>query len=124
AVLRALITEDAGQATGIDIGNADNILGGEVFGEALFTAEVAGKQRQVANHEAGGPDGVTFSIFRIDTGVADMGISQGDDLLRIGRVGQYFLVSGDGGIEHHLTNRQTFSTNCSATKNAAVFKNQ
>jgi hypothetical protein len=43
-----------------------------------------------------------FFIFAIDTGIADMRVSQGDELLAIGRIGQDFLVSGHRGIEYHF----------------------
>src|SRR5690606_34025248 len=53
-----------------------------------------------------------------------MRIGQGNNLLCVGRIGKDFLITGDGRINYHLTNRNTFSTNGGATEDTAVFKNK
>ena len=103
AVLGALFPEDAGQSPGIDVGNGDDAALAQVVGEPLLISVVAGHQRQVANHQPGGPDVGGLLVLGVGAGIADMRIGQGDNLARIGGVGQDLLVAGHGGVEHHLT---------------------
>jgi hypothetical protein len=49
-----------------------------------------------------------FAVFRIDAVIADMRISQRDDLPGVGRVGQDFLITAERGVEHHFAD--AFST--------------
>ncbi|MNG23442.1 hypothetical protein D3C84_1080470 [compost metagenome] len=53
-----------------------------------------------------------------------MRISQGNDLLGVGRIGKDFLIAGHGGVEHHLTNGLTVGSNGFAAKNAAISKGE
>lgn len=122
AVLRTLLAEDASQATGIDAGDGDGAVGFQVVRQRLLAAPVAGDQRQVANDQAGGPDTVGLGVFRGGTGIADVRVGQGDDLLGVGRIGKDFLVAGHGGVEHHLANGLAVGTDGFTAKNAAVGK--
>jgi hypothetical protein len=51
-----------------------------------------------------------------------MRIGQGDNLPRIGGIGEDFLITAHGGVENNLTNRATLSTYCQAFENTAIFK--
>ena len=64
-----------------------------------------------------------FLVLAIDPGIADMRIGQGHYLATVGRVGQDLLVTGHGGIEHHLADRLPVRTNGSAVEHTAVFEN-
>ena len=46
-----------------------------------------------------------FNILGIDPVIAHEGIGHGDDLPFIGRVGEDLLITGHGGVEHHLAGR-------------------
>ena len=48
----------------------------------------------------GGVDLRGLQVLGRGAGVADVRIGQRDDLARVGRVGEDFLVAGDGGIEN------------------------
>jgi hypothetical protein len=61
-----------------------------------------------------------LDVLVIDPGVADMGIGQGDDLPRIGWIGENFLIAGQRGIEDHLTDGHAFGADGTATKYRAV----
>jgi hypothetical protein len=61
-----------------------------------------------------------FFIFRISAGIADVRVSQGDDLAGIGGVCQNFLITGHGGIEYHLTDRFSGGSNAGSPKQTAV----
>jgi hypothetical protein len=53
-----------------------------------------------------------------------MRISQGHNLPAIRRIGEDFLVAGDGGIEDHLAHRETLGADRSPAKDGAIFKHQ
>ncbi|MOA29482.1 hypothetical protein D3C78_1504980 [compost metagenome] len=53
-----------------------------------------------------------------------MRVSQGNDLLGVGRIGKDFLIAGHCGVEHHLTNGLTVGSNGFAAKNAAISKGE
>ncbi|MNN22188.1 hypothetical protein D3C81_1355370 [compost metagenome] len=120
AVLGALLAQDAGQLAGIDAGDRHHLFLLQVVREGVFLAEIGGQDRQILDDQAGGMDFRGFDILRIDTVVADMRIRQRDDLPRIARVGEDFLVTGDGGVEHHFTDGMAGSANGIATKDRAV----
>ena len=124
AVLRAFLTQDSGQATGIDAGDGDGTVLFQVLIERLLVTPVAGNQRQIANDQASSPDAVGLGIFRRGAGIADVRVSQGNDLLGIGWIGKDFLIAGHGGVEHHLSDRLAIGPDGIAAKNAAVSKGQ
>jgi hypothetical protein len=51
-------------------------------------------------------------------------ISQGNDLLGVGRIGKDLLITGHGGVEHHLSNGLTVGSNGITAKNAAISKGE
>ena len=63
-----------------------------------------------------------LDVFGIDTGIADVGVGQRDDLARIARVSQDFLITGHRGIEHHLANRAAYRTDALAVEDRPVGK--
>ena len=52
-----------------------------------------------------------FYVLRIDAVITDMRIGERHDLLAVTRVGQYFLVTSHGRVEHDLTDRLTSCAN-------------
>ncbi|CSP76682.1 Uncharacterised protein [Shigella sonnei] len=62
----------------------------EVFG----ITEVAGNQRQIANHQTLCMYLRRFFIGVISADIANMGISKSNDLTRIGRISEDFLITG------------------------------
>ena len=46
-----------------------------------------------------------FNVFVVCAYDADMGKGEGDDLAGIGRVTEYFLIAGHGGVEADFTDR-------------------
>ena len=75
AVLRAFFAQQAGQLTGIDIGNRHDIVALQIRREVFGIAEVAGNQRQIANDQTLRMYLRRFFIGGIGADVADMGIS-------------------------------------------------
>ena len=65
---------------------------------------------------------VGLHVFGVHAVVADVRVSERDDLLAVAGVGQDFLVARHGGVEHHLTDRATSRTDGVADKDRAVCK--
>src|SRR5690606_16998113 len=80
SVLGTFVTQDAGEAAGIDVSNANNVVASQVVVKAALVAPAAGQQWQVADNHPGGVNAVGFHVFVVHTGVADVRIRQGDDL--------------------------------------------
>ena len=119
-VLRAFLTQDARQAASVDTGDGHNIVGFQVVGQGHGVAPVASNQRQITDYQTCGPDTIRLGVFRGSTGVANMRVSQGHDLLSVGRIRQDLLVASHCGVKHHLTNGLTVGPNGFAAKNAAI----
>src|SRR5690606_38489093 len=122
AILSAFFTQDTGQSTSINTSNGHRAVFFEVLIQRLLAAPVTGQQRQIANDQAGSPDTIGLGVFRRGAGVADMGISQGDDLLCVGGIGEDFLIAGHGGVEHDLADGLPIGTDGFTAKNAAISK--
>ena len=59
-------------------------------------------------------------ILVIGADVADVRESEGDDLLRVGRIGHHFLVSGHGGVEAQLADRFALGAEALAPDDPAI----
>ena len=59
-------------------------------------------------------------IFAVGADISDMWIGQRDDLPTIGRIGQNFLLAGDGGIEYHLADTDAFGADTIAAEHRTV----
>ena len=80
------------------------------------------QERQIADHEARGVHAGGFHVFGIGPGVADVGIGQRDDLARVGRIGEDFLVAGHGGVEHHFAYRLPRNADGLPVEQRAIFQ--
>ncbi len=92
--------------------------------ERLLQAPAAGQTRQITHNQACRMHIRRLVVHRIDAGVADMRISQGDDLARVGRIGEDFLVTGDRGIEHHFADGLTFRADGNSAEQTAIFERE
>ena len=70
--------------------------------QGLGVAEVAGGVAAFAHHQAADVGAVGFKIFIRDAVIADEGVGHHHDLLRIGRIGNDFLVADHRGVEDDL----------------------
>ena len=59
-------------------------------------------------------------VFRIDAVVANVRLGQRDNLLAVARVGQYFLVTGHGRVEHDFSDGLTSCADGYSCKDRAV----
>lgn len=63
---------------------------------------------------------VGLHIVAIGTGIANMGVGQGNDLSAIGWVGQNFLITRHCRIEDHLADSLAFGPDRGAMKDCAI----
>ena len=124
AVLRAVGAQQAREPARIDVGDGDGVLAAQVLRQRLRGAEVGREQRQVADDQSGGVDLAGFDVFFVDAVVADVRIRERHDLLAVARVGEDFLVAGDGRVEHDFAGAGAGGSDRIANKDRAVCKRQ
>src|SRR5690606_16769221 len=124
AVLGALFPQDPGQAAGVDVGDAHNIVVAQILIQRRLLAPAAGQQGQIADDQPGGPDLAGLVVFFIDAGVADMGIGERHHLARVGGIGEDLLIAGEGSVEHHFTYGLAVCSNGYAPEQCSIFKGQ
>src|SRR5690606_749892 len=124
AVLRALLAQQAGQATGVDAADADDIVLAKVFRQRLPGAPVRMQARHVTHDQPGDRHRGGLDVQRVHAGIADVRIGEGDDLLAVGKIGEYLLVAGHGSVEHHLSHRDAIGADGCSPKHAAVLEHE
>src|ERR687893_722283 len=78
-------------------------------GPAQVTVEVLGRPPvraatgEVAHHDAAGEGPRALVVVVVRAVVADVGVRERDDLPGVAGVGQHLLVTGEHGVEHHLS---------------------
>jgi hypothetical protein len=120
----APLLRKAGELAGVDVGDGDRVFRTRYWDRVMRRAEVAGQKGQVLDDQACGMDLVGFDVFRVDAVVADVRIRERHDLLAVARVGEDFLVTGDGGVEHDLAGGGAGGSDRIAEKDRAVSKRQ
>jgi hypothetical protein len=63
-----------------------------------------------------------FVVFRVGAVVADLGISQDDNLAGVRWVGEDFLVAGERGIKNYFPVTFAFRTVASAAEDPSIFQ--
>lgn len=82
------------QFMGIDIGNCYDVMVFQVRREVFGIMEVVGNQWQVVNYQILCMYLRRFFIGVIGVDIVNMGISKSNDLMRIGRISEDFLIIG------------------------------
>ena len=122
--MRALVAQQARQAAGVDASDGNDLVGFQILAEVLLRAEVARRARHFAQHQTGDMDRAGFRVFGVHTDVADVRIGQRDALLTVRGVGEDFLITGHGGVEHHFADRLARSPNRNAFEYRTVGKDK
>ena len=91
-----------GERAGVDVADRDDVVAREVVAQRALGAPVARHRRGIAHHEPG-----HLRLRRLVVGaghavIADLRRGHRDDLARVRRIGQHFLVTGHAGVEHHF----------------------
>ena len=123
-VRRSLVANEAGQAPCIDPVQPDDAVRFEPRIERLLGAVIGRFGRQVADHETARRRGGRFEILVIGADIADMGKGERDDLRRVGRIGQDFLIAGNRRIETDLADCLAGRADPAAPKHRAVGEHQ
>ena len=85
---------------------------------------VGGDRGELADGKAFDVGALGFVVLDGGAVVPDLGVGEDDDLAGIGWVGEYFLVSGEGGIEHDLTRPFGGRTKTPALEDRTVFQGE
>ena len=120
----ALLAQAAGQRAGVDVGDADDALLGELLAERVLRAPARHAARGVADHVAGDPDLAGLGVLVVHAGVADVRRGHDDDLPVVGRVRQRLLVAGHAGGEDDLAERGAGGAVRAATIGSAVLEDE
>ena len=73
-----------------------------------------------AQHQAARGGRRCLHIFVIGADIADMGKSERDDLTGVGRIGENFLIAGDGGVEANFAERVADGADACTPKQGSV----
>ena len=90
----------------------------------LVGAPVAGDGGKLAHHQAFDVGARRFVIVAAGSVVADLRVGEDDDLAGIGRIGEYFLIAGEGGIEDDFAGPLGGRTKTPALEDGAVFQGE
>src|SRR5690606_34651361 len=99
------LAEVPGQPAGVDAGDAGDAAAGEHGPEVLLRPPVGAAAGEVAHDHPPAVDPGCLVVERVGPVVADVRIGEGDDLARVGRIGDHLLVAGQHGVEDDLAAR-------------------
>src|ERR1035438_1717046 len=126
--VHAIVAECDGETIGIAnyvIHENTSTLTPVCYLEDLFVrAPIAGDAGKLAHHQTLDVRARGFAVRGVGPVIPDLRIGQNDDLPGIGRIGEYFLVAGDGGIEDDLAGPLGGRTKTPALEDAAVFQGE
>src|ERR1700691_5355432 len=88
----------------------------------LLRAPVPTPFRELAHDQAFDPRTRGFVIFLVGAVVTDLRIGQDNDLPRVGRIGENFLVAGDGSIKNDFAVAFAFGAVAFASEDSPVFQ--
>ena len=123
-LLAALVPDHPGNHPGIHSRDAHNPIRFHYSAQAPGAAEI-GRLRVIlpANHSAnGGSFGLVVVVCHAV--IAHQRVGHNHRLVRIGRVGQNFLISHHGGVEHQLQHLGVPGAETAAINFRTVFQNQ
>ena len=114
----------ADQSTRIDAMNADHAMARQPVLKTLLRAPIAGLGCHLTRDQPFGMGLVSFLIVRIDTGVAQLGVGESDQLPRITGIGHHLLISGHSRVENNLTHHAASGSTRQARKHRSVGEHQ
>ena len=92
-ILRTVHPQVARQLAGINASDRHDAFLLQILSQCHGCAKVRSNQRQVFNNEPGCVHRAGLNVFGIDSVIANVGISQCDDLLAVARVREDFLIA-------------------------------
>src|SRR6201997_3065016 len=110
------------QSTGIDIREDRNFELLKIFLSDLLRAPVRAHLRELAHDQSLNVGMGGLVVFRIGAVISDFRSGQNNNLSGIGRVGENFLVTGDGSIKNDFPVAFAFGAVAFASKDAPIFE--
>ena len=98
-----LVTQAAGERTGIHLANAGDAVAFEIALERFVGAPVGDHRADLTHNKGSHLWAVALYIFGVDAGVAHMGYGHADHLAAIGGIGDHLLIAGEAGIKDYFT---------------------
>ena len=120
----AAVANAARQPARIHPGDGDQSEGLEPGVQVAARAPVGRVRDGGAQHAAAHRRGGGFDVLGVGAHVADVGEGKGDDLAGIGRIGEDFLVPGDGGVEADLAHRRAHGPGAAPPEHRSVVQHQ
>lgn len=111
-----------GEGSGIDAGDAWDVVLAEIFVEVELAAPVAGDWAEFADYEAGSLGAGGLFVGWVNAVVADLGGGEGDDLAEVGGIGKDFLVAGHACVENGFPQDGFGGAEGGSPEDAAVFE--
>jgi len=99
-----------------------NIVPHEINLGRLFRAPVGSHSGKFADNQRLDVWSGRLLVIRVGPDISDVRISEANDLPRVARVGENFLISGEAGIENDFPAAPGAGARCAAIKNAPVFE--
>ena len=112
------------QRARIQLGDYRDAVLAQKLAGFLVGAPVAGNTGELTHHQALDVRARGFVVRGVSPVIPNLGIGQDNDLPGIGRIGEDFLVAGDGGIEDDLAGSFGRRTKTPALEDAAVFQGE
>src|ERR1700730_9750298 len=117
-----MVAQMAHQCAGVDIGEHRNPELFEIFVRDLLRAPVRAYAGELAYDEAFDIRPRSFVVFGIRSVITDFRIGENDDLASVGRVGENFLIAGDGSIKNYFPVTFAFGSVAFAVEDSSVFQ--
>ena len=103
---RAGVADHAGEAAGVDAGDAGDAVAAQHRVEVALRVAVARPAGQLAHHDAAAEQAAGLEVGRVHAVVADVRVRERDDLAGVARIGEDLLVAAQRGVEHDLAGRR------------------
>jgi hypothetical protein len=112
------------QRTRIHIPQNRNVVPHEILLRGFARAPVGGYRGKFAHHQRLDVRARRFLVIRVGANIADVRIGQADDLARVTRIGEDFLIAGEAGIENDFAAAARDGARRAAVKYAPVFQSE
>ena len=112
----------ADQGAGIDIGDHRDLEFFQILVGHLLRAPVGADGRELAHRQTFYIRMRGLVVVRIGAVIADLRVGQDNDLPGIRRIGENFLVAGDGSIKNDFPVAFAFRAMASAAEDSSIFQ--
>jgi hypothetical protein len=120
----APVADAADQAARVDPGDPDEIAILQPSVQGAPGPPVGGGSNLLAQNQAAACGRARFDILVVGTHIPDVRESEGDDLARVGRIGEDLLVSGHRGVEAHFPEGLAEGAEAPPPEDRAVLQDQ